>query len=101
MLSSSEVKDKGVVNAGMLDQAFALAWVKLYICQFGGDPLQVTISSESAGGGSVLYHSIALQGNLSNLLYKQGIAASPYLPFQYKYNDPQSTSKYYAFSQAV
>ncbi len=90
-----------MVNAGLLDQAFALAWVKLFICQFGGDPSQVTISGESAGGGSVLYHGIALQGGLGNLLYKQGIAASPYLPFQYKYNDPQPTSKYYAFSQAA
>lgn len=85
----------------MLDQAFALAWVKLYICQFGGDPSQVTISGESAGGGSVMYHGIAVKGLLGNLLYKQGIAASPYLPFQYKYDDALPTSKYYAFSQAA
>ncbi|KAK4148784.1 acetylcholinesterase [Chaetomidium leptoderma] len=100
-LSSKEVKKNGAVNAGMLDQAFALAWVKLYICQFGGDPSQVTIAGESAGGGSVMYHGIALKGDLGNLLYKQGIAASPYLPFQYKYDDALPTSKYYAFSQAA
>ncbi|KAL2270619.1 hypothetical protein VTJ83DRAFT_2803 [Remersonia thermophila] len=100
-LSSNEVKKKGVVNAGILDQALALAWVKLHICQFGGDPSRVTISGESAGGGSVMYHGIALGGNIGNLLYKQGIAASPYLPSQYKYNDPDPTANYYAFSQAA
>ena len=67
-LSSLEVKKKGAVNAGMLDQALALAWVKLNICQFGGDPSQVTIAGESAGGGSIMYHSIAVKGNLGNLL---------------------------------
>ncbi|KAL2134419.1 hypothetical protein VTI74DRAFT_258 [Chaetomium olivicolor] len=100
-LSSSEVKKKGAVNAGMLDQAFALAWIKLNICQFGGDPSKVTISGESAGAGSVMYHSIAVKGNLGTLLFRQGIAASPYLPFQYKYDDSQPTAKYYAFSQAA
>jgi len=90
-----------VVNAGILDQALALAWVKLHICQFGGDPSKVTIAGESAGAGSVMYHSIALGGSLGNLLYDQGIAASPYLPYQYKYNDAHPTNAYYAFSQAA
>ncbi|KAH6843213.1 Alpha/Beta hydrolase protein [Chaetomium sp. MPI-CAGE-AT-0009] len=100
-LSSGEVKKKGAVNAGMLDQAFALAWVKRNICQFGGDPSQVTIAGESAGGGSVMYHSIAIKGNLGNLLYKQAIVASPYLIAQPKYDDALPTSRYYAFSQAA
>jgi carboxylesterase type B len=95
------VKKKGAVNAGILDQAFVLAWIKLYICQFGGDPSQVTITGESAGAGSVMYHGIAVRGNLGTLLYKQAIAASPYLPFQYKYDDALPTARYYAFSQAA
>ena len=100
-LSSGEVNKKGAVNAGILDQALALAWVKLNICQFGGDPSQVTIAGESAGGGSVMYHSIAVKGSLGNLLYKQAIVASPYLIAQPKYDDALPTSRYYAFSQAA
>lgn len=33
----------GVVNAGILDQTFALKWVQTYIHLFGGDPTKVTI----------------------------------------------------------
>ncbi|WPJ66373.1 hypothetical protein SMAC4_14039 [Sordaria macrospora] len=100
-LASQEVKNKGVVNAGILDQAFALAWVKLFICKFGGNPLAVTISGESAGAGSVMYHNLAVNGALGPLLFDKSIANSPYLPFQYNYNDAIPTSRYYAFSQAA
>ncbi len=41
-------------NFGYLDQRFGTMWVKRNIAAFGGDPENITIGGQSAGGGSTM-----------------------------------------------
>ena len=68
-------------NFGMLDQRAGLEWVIRNIANFGGDPGNITIGGQSAGGGSVWNH-LTSPGS-RNLFQKAIIQSAGGLGFRY------------------
>ncbi|KAF4547710.1 Carboxylesterase-like protein 3 [Elsinoe fawcettii] len=67
----------GIANAALYDQRFALEWVQKYIHLFGGDPDQVTVFGESAGGGSIMHQITAFAGTQGSAPFQRAVPQSP------------------------
>ncbi|KAL4229722.1 Carboxylesterase 5A [Mactra antiquata] len=67
-------------NYGLLDQWLALTWVKENIDRFHGDRDKITISGQSAGGGSTSLHMFSplSEGLFNSMILQSGCALSPW-----------------------
>ena len=73
---SAESRQRVSGNYGLLDQIEALRWVRRNVGSFGGDPANVTIAGESAGGLSVMY---LMASPDARGLFAKAIAESAYM----------------------
>ncbi|XP_033958847.2 bile salt-activated lipase-like [Pseudochaenichthys georgianus] len=67
-------------NYGIWDQQAAIAWVHRNIRKFGGDPENITIFGESAGGASVSLQILSPhnKGLFKRAISQSGVSASPW-----------------------
>lgn len=73
---SSETEGDMTANAGLYDAWAALQWTKNYLYLFGGDPEQVTVMGQSAGGG-IIQHFLAADANGRDIPFSQAVLSSP------------------------
>jgi len=77
LLGDSEPYARGVF--GLLDQRLSLQWAKANVAFFGGDPDQMTIYGQSAGGISVCLNTVTpLNDAPGGRLFRRAIASSGY-----------------------
>ncbi len=83
--AEGKANGEGYANFGLHDQRAGLMWVKRNIAAFGGDPDQITISGQSAGGRSVLFHSMTpytKPGDFQRIISQSGVGI-PYFGYDY------------------
>ncbi|EFA11201.1 pyrethroid hydrolase Ces2a isoform X1 [Tribolium castaneum] len=78
-------------NLGLLDQYFALVWIRQNINQFGGDPEKITLYGHQSGAVSVTFHMVSPRtaGFFQRVIISSGSAVATW---QEK-NDPVVASK--------
>lgn len=92
-------EDKGLyANYGYLDQVAALRWTRANAAAFGGDPNNITVIGESAGGGSIhtLLSSPMTQGMIRQAVIMSGGAGEALMG-----GAPQSPAAELAAAEAV
>ncbi|XP_069687014.1 carboxylesterase 5A [Periplaneta americana] len=82
-------------NLGLLDQYFALLWVRENIEQFGGDPRSITLMGHSAGAASVMYHitSPRTAGLFHRAIVMSGSVTSPWSRAQHPGNSSRGIAR--------
>lgn len=86
----------GTSNAALYDQRLAIEWVKQYIHLFGGDPEQITLLGQSAGGGSIM-HQITAYGGQQPVPFQRAIPQSPgWFPVSSPYIQESAAQRFYS-----
>ncbi|KAL1844584.1 hypothetical protein VTK73DRAFT_2263 [Phialemonium thermophilum] len=108
LLAGREIAEdpRSDANAGLLDQRAAIRWANLYARHFGGDPDDVSIWGQSAGGGSVVAQVIADQDHApgtwgAGARFSKALASSPFWPKTYEAVGPESQALYDAVVESV